>query len=506
MPGALDPIQAGVIVVRHGSATALEWAGLCRDWRKLDRSRIPTRHKDQSLLGHLWTVKPEAFTLLGEKWNRSRVIPDARAPGNEQSAAEDAAIVHWWGRDGKAEIRRRVAAVPQAIHAGPSSGALFLSPGAPGPSSGGGASARPVEPRTNSPGNSLISPDPGALIIPGTMRITEAARFYAASVFWLRRMMSGRAVSPERLRRRQISRLRAVLSHAQGRYPFYRARLEAVGIDPDRFADLEDLRGFGLLDRETYRGFRKAPRRNPAPLPGDDLRPDERQLGKADPRPSGRREERARQTAKFFMALFLNGYRIRDRPSRSPCPAKRPSGTAGPGSSGSWERPAFRGGEDVTVVDRRLSPPPTPRSCTPICAISSGWRLYAAERGLPLARPKLCVSYGETMDGASRKILAEAFGGGNIVQMYGSAEFGRLGFQTRTAPFFHLSHETNYFELERGPPPRAPAGSILVTDLYPRPCPLIRYRLGDSVVFGLETRHPGPPLDHRTRERSHQAP
>lgn len=114
VPGALDPIQAGVVVVRHGSATALEWAELCRDWKQLDRSRIPTLHKDQSLLGHLWTAKPEAFTLLGEKWNRSRVIPDARAPGSEPSAAGDAAIVHWWGRDGKAEIRRRIAARPPA--------------------------------------------------------------------------------------------------------------------------------------------------------------------------------------------------------------------------------------------------------------------------------------------------------------------------------------------------------------------------------------------------------
>lgn len=112
VPGAFDPVQAGVVVARHGSATVLEWAGLCRDWRKLDRARIPTRHRDQSLLGHLWTVKPEAFTLLGEKWNRSRVIPDARSPEAAERAADGAAIIHWWGRDGKAEIRRRVAARP----------------------------------------------------------------------------------------------------------------------------------------------------------------------------------------------------------------------------------------------------------------------------------------------------------------------------------------------------------------------------------------------------------
>jgi hypothetical protein len=124
VPGALDPIQAGVIVVRHGSATVLEWAELCRDWKRLDRSRIPTRHKDQSLLAHLWALNPDAFTLLGDEWNRTRRLPGARGPSGGECAPEDAAIVHWWGRDGKAEIRRRVAARPsddpcRALEPGP---------------------------------------------------------------------------------------------------------------------------------------------------------------------------------------------------------------------------------------------------------------------------------------------------------------------------------------------------------------------------------------------------
>ncbi len=124
VPGASDPVQGGVIVVRHGSATALEWAGLCRDWKKLDRSRIPTAHRDQSLIGYLWRLRPEAFTLLGDEWNRGRVIPGPKRPVEGELAAADAAIVHWWGRDGKAEIRRRVAARPpddpcRALEPGP---------------------------------------------------------------------------------------------------------------------------------------------------------------------------------------------------------------------------------------------------------------------------------------------------------------------------------------------------------------------------------------------------
>ena len=111
-PGASDPIQAGVIVVRHGGATILEWAALCRDWRKLDRSQVPTGHKDQSLLGHLWRQRPEAFTLLGGEWNRSRIIPDGGQAEDRRGLPGDSAIIHWWGRHGKEEIRRRIASLP----------------------------------------------------------------------------------------------------------------------------------------------------------------------------------------------------------------------------------------------------------------------------------------------------------------------------------------------------------------------------------------------------------
>jgi hypothetical protein len=112
VPGALDPIQSGVIVVRHGSETVLEWARLCRDWKKLHRSRIPIYHQDQSLLAHLWRLRPEAFTVLGDEWNRTRRLPDPRDPAGRENTAGDAAIIHWWGRDGKAVIRRRVAGRP----------------------------------------------------------------------------------------------------------------------------------------------------------------------------------------------------------------------------------------------------------------------------------------------------------------------------------------------------------------------------------------------------------
>lgn len=103
VPGAYDPIQGGVVVVRHGSAMVLEWAGLCRDWKRLDHRKIPSRYYDQSMLAHLWRQHPEAFTLLREEWNWVR----------QRGASPTAAIIHWWGKVGKEEIRSRIASRPR---------------------------------------------------------------------------------------------------------------------------------------------------------------------------------------------------------------------------------------------------------------------------------------------------------------------------------------------------------------------------------------------------------
>lgn len=317
------------------------------------------------------------------------------------------------------------------------------------------------------------------------MRITEAARLYAASVFWLKRMMAGRVVSPDELRRRQVSRLRVLLSHAREHYPFYRARLEAAGIDPERFSDLEELRRLPPLDRETYRGFSESPeteimRRSPATT--------SRMTSGSTGRPIrafSSPGERARQAAKFFMALFMNGYGIRDTTFQIAMPLEATVRDGWPRKLGILGGISVNGSEDVAAwIDayNRIRPEILYAERSHLVRMA----LYAADHGLLLAPPKLCISYGEALDGTSRRILAGAFGGGNIVQTYGSIEFGTMGFQTRGAPFFHLAGETNYFELESGPAAEGASGAILVTDLYPRPCPMIRYRLGDSVVFGLE--------------------
>lgn len=68
-----------------------------------------------------------------------------------------------------------------------------------------------------------------------------------------------------------------------------------------------------------------------------------------------------------------------------------------------------------------------------------------------------------------------------IVQEYGGAEFGQVAFKTGAEPFKVYS-DLNYVEAEPVDPANAQLRSLLVTSLYPRYVPLVRYRVGDGIA------------------------
>jgi phenylacetate-coenzyme A ligase PaaK-like adenylate-forming protein len=66
-----------------------------------------------------------------------------------------------------------------------------------------------------------------------------------------------------------------------------------------------------------------------------------------------------------------------------------------------------------------------------------------------------------------------------VAQEYGGAEFGQVAF-SRDSRGFSVYDDLNHVEAE--PPAADGACPLLVTSLYPRYVPLIRYRVGDSVT------------------------
>ena len=65
-----------------------------------------------------------------------------------------------------------------------------------------------------------------------------------------------------------------------------------------------------------------------------------------------------------------------------------------------------------------------------------------------------------------------------VVQEYGGAEFGQVAFDGGAGPFA-VYHDLNYLEAE---PAHSVEEPLLVTSLYRRYVPLIRYRVGDAAI------------------------
>jgi phenylacetate-CoA ligase len=70
-----------------------------------------------------------------------------------------------------------------------------------------------------------------------------------------------------------------------------------------------------------------------------------------------------------------------------------------------------------------------------------------------------------------------------VVQEYGGAEFGQVAFNRGHGPF-EVYGDLNYVEGEAPGAEETGAEPLLVTTLYPRYLPLVRYRVGDAVRGG----------------------
>jgi len=68
-----------------------------------------------------------------------------------------------------------------------------------------------------------------------------------------------------------------------------------------------------------------------------------------------------------------------------------------------------------------------------------------------------------------------------VVEEYGGAEFGQVAFKRGREPF-EVYHDLNYLEGTATGPDDDGAEPALVTALYPRYVPLIRYRVGDALA------------------------
>lgn len=101
--------------------------------------------------------------------------------------------------------------------------------------------------------------------------------------------------------------------------------------------------------------------------------------------------------------------------------------------------------------------------------------------GLPLQAVFHSSAY---LDGPSRRFLEQAFGC-PVRDFYGSDEAGCIAWECPKCSGYHIAADMVIVEILKDDRPAAPgeAGEVVVTNLYSRAMPFIRYRQGDVAVL-----------------------
>ena len=123
---------------------------------------------------------------------------------------------------------------------------------------------------------------------------------------------------------------------------------------------------------------------------------------------------------------------------------------------------------------------------TAVFATPSLWKSITSMRDASKRRvPVRVLTAGEKLSASDREFLS-AWGGG-VRELYGSEETDGLAAECGRAPGMHMLEDSFLFELigASGPidhsKPGVHEGELVITSLYHRGTPLVRYRLGDMV-------------------------
>jgi len=313
---------------------------------------------------------------------------------------------------------------------------------------------------------------------------------------YLRKFNMESNLPAEEVRRIQFTRLKTLLCDVYQTHPFYRERFQASQFDPFKMDDLSDYRKVPILEKDDYRTFIKS-----------QLEQNEKRYrnwykdGTSGSTGIPLRilrtwDERAYMSAKWMRVLYLNGYNWRDVTFSLPHPHReKPDSVVQRFGilqryTIAYDAPV----ENMVEMYLKVRPSFVYANKTHLVIMA----LYCEQNKIELPKPHLCISVAETMDERSRAVIENCFGAENLIEAYGAIEFGIIAWQQKGEDFFTFCHTTNYLEVHDENGQDTNFGRCIITDLYVRSFPLIRYNLGDVLV--TETKN-GLPIIMKIRGR-----
>lgn len=276
-------------------------------------------------------------------------------------------------------------------------------------------------------------------------------------------------LAPDELGRLQWRRLGAMLRHAEARSPFWRERFAALGVTA---ADIRSRADLACLPITTRADLRQPEHLLAAGFVRDRLKK-ALTSGSTGQRTISYFDREAWIIGKLLLKLRARhacGMRPTDRLAlfQEADPGRPDRGFGGRSRSFSIHVPPEQIMADVAAFR------PT---------VLYGFPGHLLRLGIAAAgrlRPRLVFTSGELLDGLTRRQIQAQFAS-PVFDVYGSTELKEIAWECPSGAGYHVNADWLLVETVRtGDGPGAPGGRILVTSLYNRAMPLIRYEVGDS--------------------------
>jgi phenylacetate-CoA ligase len=294
--------------------------------------------------------------------------------------------------------------------------------------------------------------------------------FALAGAAWeLARLTRQQWLEPERLRELQWRRLRAIVRHAAARVPFYRERFAQAGLPSADIRSWDDLAKIPVLGRLELQ--------HPERLIASGYDPGELMRSHT----SG---STGIPTTTFFdRRAWTLGKHVLKLRARLACGMRPLDRVAIVGEGAPAERRKLLGRRSASysvhedpfaTLERMRDFGPTALYGPP------GTLLRIVEAGAPPGSIRLVFTSAEMLDGTTRRRLEEAFQA-PVLDVYGCTEAKEIAWQCPEHGAYHINAEWLVVEVvdDEGQPAEH-EGAIVVTSLYNRGMPLIRYRIGDT--------------------------
>ena len=298
-------------------------------------------------------------------------------------------------------------------------------------------------------------------------------------------LMRTMTMTSEKIKEIQLYRLRSIISHAYNNTVFYREIMDGLGIKPDDIHTIEDIQLLPIISRADVKNHFHEMLTNGVSLSACKVTHSSGTTGEPVEYAYDQNALNVARALKVREKLWC-GVHPGDKWVNIAMTRKRGGHQMTGGDWRSFLKKYVMTGLDVDVIEdldvqvdkiRTFAPTVLQAYPTSLHAVA----LEMRRRGITDWKPRLLFTVAELL-GEDTRILAREVFNMEIMDIYGLIEVGDVAWQCRRANEYHVNADAILVEyLNDGKPVKSgEVGEIVVTSLYNKAMPLIRYRSSDA--------------------------